>query len=148
VPRCPPNFLSNQWPNIFAHFFSRSGTKQLSPTQTQGKKAEELALHHLEAKGYRLATINYRTKLGEIDLIMERGDTIVFVEVRERNSSAYGTAAETVTLKKQKRIGKAALMFVKEKKLSHRNLRFDIVSVQNKIITHLENAFAPTGYIY
>lgn len=79
---------------------------------------------------------------------MEQGDTIVFVEVRERKSNAYGTPAESVTPTKQKRIAKAALMFIKENRLANRNIRFDIVAVQKGTITHLENAFAPTGYIY
>ena len=107
-----------------------------------------MALHHFEKKGLQLKPTNYRTQLGEIDLIMEQGDTLVFVEVRERKSNAYGTPAETVTLKKQKRIGKAALMYVKANRLADRNLRFDIVSVQNGKIAHIENAFVPTGYIY
>lgn len=79
---------------------------------------------------------------------MEQGDTIVFVEVRERTSNAYGSPAESVTPKKQKRIAKAALMFVKENCLANRYLRFDIISVQLGQITHIENAFAPAGYIY
>ena len=79
---------------------------------------------------------------------MEQGDTIVFVEVRERKSNAYGTPAESVTPTKQKRIAKAALMFIKANRLGNRNIRFDIVAVQKGTITHLENAFAPTGYIY
>jgi putative endonuclease len=107
-----------------------------------------VAQHHLEKKGYKLRARNYRIRLGEVDLIMDQGDTLVFVEVRERKSNAYGTPAETVNLKKQKRIAKAALMFVKTFSLTNRNLRFDIVSIQNGNITHLENAFSPTGYIY
>lgn len=89
---------------------------------------------------------NFTTRLGEIDLIMEKKDTLVFVEVRERKSNAYGTPAETVTTRKQARIAKAALMFVKAHFLNNRNLRFDIVSVQNGMVTHLENAFVPSGY--
>ena len=79
---------------------------------------------------------------------MDQGDTLVFVELRERKSNAYATPAETVTLKKQKRIGKAALMYFKANRLADRNHRFDIVSVQNGKIAHIENAFVPTGYIY
>lgn len=79
---------------------------------------------------------------------MDHGATLVFIEVRERKSSAYGTPAETVTLKKQKRIAKAALMYIKSNRLQNRPVRFDIVSIQNGKMSHLENAFAPTGYIY
>ena len=113
-----------------------------------GQEAETAACRHLEKKGYKLRTANYRTKLGEIDLIMDQGDNLVFVEVRKRTSNAYGTPAETVTPQKQKRIAKTALMFIKENRLADRNLRFDIVAFQNESVTHLENAFAPAGYIY
>jgi putative endonuclease len=102
----------------------------------------------LEEKGYKVRTANYRTRLGEIDLIMDHGDTVIFVEVRERKSNAYGSPAETVTAKKQNRIAKAALMYIKANRLQNRHVRFDIVSIQNENISHLENAFAPTGYIY
>ncbi len=132
------NFLRNR--------LHPQGSPHRSPTQAQGQDAEELALRHLEKKGYRLVEKNFTTRLGEIDLIMEKKDTLVFVEVRERKSNAYGTPAETVTTRKQARIAKAALMFVKAHFLNNRNLRFDIVSVQNGMVTHLENAFVPSGY--
>ena len=67
---------------------------------------------------------------------------------RQRKSNAYGSPAETVTAKKQNRIAKAALMYIKANRLQNRHVRFDIVSIQNENISHLENAFAPTGYIY
>ena len=80
--------------------------------------------------------------MGEIDLIMEKGENIIFVEVRERKSNAYGTPAESVTSRKQKRIAKAALMFVKENRLANHYLRFDIVSVQNeKSLSNQERDF-------
>lgn len=84
--------------------------------------------------------------MGEVDLILEQKETIVFVEVRERKSTSFGTPAETVTRKKQARIAKAALMFLKAKGLTRRPLRFDVVSVQSGTISHIENAFAPPGY--
>lgn len=89
---------------------------------------------------------NFSTRLGEIDLIMEKKDTLVFVEVRERQSNRYGSPAETVTPRKQARIAKAALMFIKAHHLYNKNLRFDIVAIANGAVTHLENAFAPSGY--
>jgi putative endonuclease len=120
--------------------------RQRSPTQDQGDEAEGWAQHHLEQKGYRLVERNFSTRLGEIDLIMEKKDTLIFVEVRERNSTQYGSPAETVTPRKQARIAKAALMFLKVRHLHNKNLRFDIVSISNDTLTHLENAFAPSGY--
>lgn len=114
--------------------------------QAEGKEAEIEAQRHLEKKGYRLLDSNYRTPLGEVDLVMEKGATVVFVEVRKRRSSGYGGAAESVTKKKQDRVGRAAMMYVKSKYLTGRNFRFDVVAVQGTVLTHIENAFVPTHY--
>jgi hypothetical protein len=63
----------------------------------QGSHAEERALQHLLARGLRLRERNFRTRAGEIDLIMQQGDALVFVEVRYRRSRDFGSAVETVT---------------------------------------------------
>ncbi|MBK8870244.1 MAG: YraN family protein [Elusimicrobia bacterium] len=114
--------------------------------QAEGREAEIEAQRYLEKKGYRLLDSNYRTPLGEVDLVMEKGTTVVFVEVRKRRSSGYGTAADSVTKKKQDRVGRAAMMYVKSKFLVGRNLRFDVVTIQGTELAHIENAFVPTRY--
>ncbi len=114
--------------------------------QAEGREAESEAQRHLEKKGYRLLDANYQTPLGEVDLVMEKGSTVVFVEVRKRRSSGYGTAADSVTKKKQDRVGRAAMMYVKSKFLAGRNLRFDVVAIQGTTLNHIENAFVPTRY--
>ena len=102
-----------------------------SPTQEQGFAAESAALDHLMTRGLRQVARNFRTKFGEIDLIMIEGQVLVFVEVRLRRSTAFGTGADTVTPAKQRRLIRAAKIYVAR----HHHLglpscsRFDVVSV-------------------
>lgn len=118
----------------------------LSPRQAQGRRAEILARGFLESRGLSFRAANAATPRGEVDLVMDDGDTLVFVEVRQRSSAAYGTPAETVTSAKQRRIAQAALAYVKENGLTRRPLRFDIVAVQSGICTHVPHAFVPGGF--
>ncbi len=69
-----------------------------------GDAGERLAVHHLEARGYHIRERNFRTRQGEIDIIAERDGVVVFVEVRCRRGSRMGTAAESVTPAKQRRL--------------------------------------------
>ena len=76
----------------------------------QGTAAEDLALRYLEARGLSLVTRNFRCRTGELDLIMRDGEHLVFVEVRSRRSTRYGTPAESVTRTKQQRLLRAAAL--------------------------------------
>jgi putative endonuclease len=69
-----------------------------------GDLGERIAVQHLLAKGYRIREQNFRTREGEIDIIAERGDTLVFVEVKTRRGSAFGTATEALNSAKQRRL--------------------------------------------
>lgn len=77
-----------------------------------GRAAEDRALKELSAAGLRLVARNFRCRLGEIDLVMREGDTLVFVEVRQRRNARFGDAAESVTAAKQRKLQAAAAMFV------------------------------------
>lgn len=70
----------------------------------RGDAAEARALAWLQARGLRCLARNYRCRLGEIDLIMQDGDTVVFVEVRQRRSARFGGAAASITPAKQARL--------------------------------------------
>lgn len=112
----------------------------------RGRAAEDLAASHLSAQGLRILARNYRVAGGEIDLIARHGPELVFVEVRSRRSAAFGTAAETVTATKRRRILLAAQHYLAS--LGQRTLppcRFDIVSITGALdIRHLDwlcNAF-------
>lgn len=69
-----------------------------------GQLGERLALQRLQANGYRIRETNYRCAAGEIDIIAEHDDTIVFIQVKARRGSRMGTATEAVTPRKQQRL--------------------------------------------
>ena len=77
-----------------------------------GRKAEELAAQHLEAKGMSVIERNFRAKVGEIDLIVKDGEEIVFVEVRARASRDFGGAAASVDASKQRKVVRAARVWL------------------------------------
>ena len=95
-----------------------------------GEVAEKLALNYLKKQGLRLLTCNFRTTRGEIDLVMKDNDQLVFVEVRFRQHSAYGSAAESITQQKCLRLTAAAAAYMQEQKLTNRaSARFDAVAI-------------------
>jgi len=115
--------------------------------QNTGTDAESRALDYHEKMGWSLIERNWRCKLGEIDLIFKEPDgTIVFVEVRYRSNSYYGLAQESVGSKKQIRIGRAALYYIKHKRFKDKSYRFDVTAVTPEEVTHIPNAFTPSGY--
>jgi putative endonuclease len=100
----------------------------LSSRVAQGAVAEELALRYLEARGLTLVARNFRCRLGELDLIMRDGGQLVFVEVRSRRHSRYGTPAESVTRTKQQRLLRTAAFYLQRRHLDQ-PCRFDVVAI-------------------
>lgn len=94
-----------------------------------GQGGEELALAHLTALGYRLVARNHRCPRGEVDLIVERGALLVFVEVRTRTGRAGGSPLETVGAAKQQKVVQAARDWLARAGVRERELRFDVVGV-------------------
>jgi len=85
---------------------------------------------------------NYKTNLGEIDIIAHDKNTLVFVEVKTRSSAQYGTPAESVTLFKQRKITQVAAQFLAKHQIHDAFMRFDVVEVYaDNQIEHIENAF-------
>ncbi|MHB8534413.1 MAG: YraN family protein [Sulfuricaulis sp.] len=96
----------------------------------RGRKAEELASERLQRQGLRLAARNYRSPFGEIDLVMQERDTLVFVEVRYRSNTAFGAPAETVDRHKQGRLRATAEHYLQNTpRASKKACRFDIVAI-------------------
>lgn len=112
-----------------------------------GKKAEEAACQFLLKHGLKLLLKNYYCKHGEIDLIMQDGDYVVFVEVRSRRYVQYGSALESITTPKILRLIKTADHFLQAKGWSIKyGSRFDVVAIHqnssvNSTIKWLKNAF-------
>lgn len=80
----------------------------MRPQQQRGRRGEALAAHFLTHRGYEILARNYRTRRGEIDLIARDGKTVVFVEVKARTGSRFGSPCEAVDAKKQQRLRLAA----------------------------------------
>ena len=110
-----------------------------------GKVVEKEAAEFLKTKGYKILKSNYKTKLGEIDIIAKDKDTICFVEVKGRHSLKFGQPCEAVTLKKQRQISKAAVYYLKLNNLMDSPARFDVLSIlygDNKgELSLIKNAF-------
>jgi putative endonuclease len=94
-----------------------------------GERGESMACRLLEGQGFRVLARNYRCRGGEIDVIVEEGDVLVFVEVKQRSGSSHGGGAEAVTRTKRRRIIHAARLFAARRGLSDRPIRFDVVSI-------------------
>lgn len=106
-----------------------------------GLNGENLAEARLQAQGMTTIQRRYRAEDGEIDLIMQDGETIVFVEVKARPSGRAGSGLIAVTPSKQRRMTHAALAFLLEREWMERPVRFDVVEVTRDGILHIPNAF-------
>lgn len=98
----------------------------------RGRWAEDQAAGYLQQQGLRLECRNFRCRAGEIDLIMADGPTLVFVEVRFRSSSRFGTPLDTVTRAKQRKLLVAAGVYLARNRQGHRRCRFDVLSVTKR----------------
>lgn len=118
-----------------------------------GRRGEDLAADFLKRNGYRVLLRNYKTKLGEIDIIAKDKDTLCFVEVKARYSDRCGLPQESVSQDKQKKISRLAVCFLKENNLLESKARFDVVSVAycpgSAKLDLFKNAFdLDTGYTF
>lgn len=109
-----------------------------------GSEAEQTACEWLEAKGYRLRARQFFSRWGELDLVMQDGETLVFIEVKMRRSARYGSPLEAVTARKQQRLTRSAQAYL----LQHPHqgpLRFDVVGIVFEAgqprLSHVQNAF-------
>ena len=115
-------------------------------TYETGLWGEDFAAEYLKEKlGMVLLEQRYRTKRGEIDLIMTDGDTVVFVEVKTRRTGETGNGLSAVNLAKQKRITQAATLYLMQKNWLRKAVRFDLVEIHGFEVIHIPNAFQPYG---
>ncbi len=122
---------------------SISGVKMDQRKRT-GRRGEELAAAHLAAKGYRIIARNWRCRAGELDIVAQFEDVLVFVEVRARQGDQFGPAEESITPAKQARLIELAQTYLQETATSQQPWRIDVVAIQLGSglphINHLENA--------
>ena len=112
---------------------------------TIGQQAEQWASEYLQQQGLQLVTTNYHCRRGEIDLIMHDHDTLVFVEVRYRKTSTFGSALESVDHRKQKKLIVTAEHYLQKNTASFSHYRFDVIAISpeqsHPNITWVKDAF-------
>jgi putative endonuclease len=111
-----------------------------------GKLGESVAREELIRRGYAILATRYRTRFGEIDIVSEKDDVVVFVEVKARRSGRFGLAAEAIPVWKRRRIGAMALDYLAWSRRLNQRCRFDVVAIDGfgtdkQTITVIENAF-------
>ena len=102
----------------------------MNQRQQTGRLGEQLAQRHLAGEGYKILQANYRASGGEIDLIAEKGEEIVFVEVKTRRGLAHGSPEESITPRKQQHIIAAAQEYLQATGNEERNWRIDVVAIE------------------
>ncbi len=106
-----------------------SYTKNKKTAVSIGALGEEAAALAIKKKGYKIIERNYRTKMGEIDLIAKDGEYTCFVEVRLRKTNDYGSPADTIGQEKQRKIIKTATIYAIENNIYDTPIRFDVVLI-------------------
>jgi len=115
------------------------------PTQPFGRHGEQLAVNHLQAAGYEIVTTNWRCSLGEIDIIAQKDNILVFVEVRSRHAETTEASFESVNTRKQTKLAAVANDYIDAHKLDDMVWRIDVIGVAiprsgEAIIEHVEDA--------
>ena len=109
-----------------------------------GISCERKAYSYLKGLGYEILNLNYKNKIGEIDIIAKDGNTIVFVEVKGRLTRQFGDPLEAINMRKQNKIRQVATVYLIQNNLINTPVRFDAISVlgeDDAEIRHIKNAF-------
>ena len=109
-----------------------------------GKTGEEIGTKYLIKNGYRIIIRNFRCRQGEIDIIAQDKNEIVFIEVKTRKNTNYGYPIDAVDKRKQKHILNASKYYIYINKLEKKNIRFDVIEIYKKdkfYINHIKNIY-------
>ncbi|MEI8015646.1 MAG: YraN family protein [Nitrospira sp.] len=122
----------------------------LDPRRRLGQEGESAAEEYLRHKGYRIVARNLRSSVGELDLVVEDGQVLVFVEVKARRTDAFGGAIHAVHQRKQEKLIRLAAQYLTRHHIKDRLCRFDVVLLQGtdtvgSQIEHIQNAFEVSG---
>jgi putative endonuclease len=125
--------------------------RRFFPRRSLGERGERAAVRFLRRRRYKILARGDRSKWGELDVIAADGRTVVFVEVKTRETDQQGHAAEAVDIDKQRRLTRLAVMYLKRHGLLEHAARFDVVAVTwppgawFPKIEHFKNAFEAAG---
>jgi len=106
-----------------------------------GATAEERAADALYRRGYQVIERNYRCKVGELDIVAREGPTLVFVEVRSRQSGTFGSALDAVGWRKQAKVSRVAAYYISVRRPRFETARFDVVAITGEEIVVVKDAW-------
>ena len=106
-----------------------------------GRAGEKRACEFLKKKGFKILETNYKTFVGEIDIIALDKEVLVFIEVKTRMDDAFGNPSEAVNRKKQEKYIKVASEYLQKNKKTESLCRFDVIEIQDGEINHIIDAF-------
>ncbi|MDE6189903.1 MAG: YraN family protein [Clostridia bacterium] len=116
-------------------------------TKEAGIEGENTAVKYLKKSGYKILERNFSVKTGEIDIIAQDKNYIVFVEVKARESLKFGSPIESVTRQKVRSIVRTAQCYLRRKNMNNAYCRFDVIEVLRGEVNHVKNAFEmSSGY--
>jgi putative endonuclease len=118
-----------------------------APHLLTGRRGEAQAEQFLKKAGLKIIARNVRVGYDELDLIVQQGDTLVFVEVKTRANEDFGRPVAAVNRAKRRKLSRAAMHFMKNRKLRPPYIRFDVIEVvgEKPVIRHIQNAFQLEG---
>jgi len=127
-------------------FFPGSSRRNGEGETGTGRSGEDMAVSYLQRRGYTVLARNYRQRFGEIDVVAEKGDTLVFVEVKTRRNDRYGSPLEAVDQRKQRKLARMAQDYISRHNMEDRAARFDVLAVyilgdSRHEIEHIRDAF-------
>ena len=106
-----------------------TGQKNGDQKRRLGRRGEDIAVGHLQRRGYVIVARNWRCSAGEIDIVAQEGETLAFVEVRTRRGERFGTPEESITPDKQARLVTLAETYLQEEDLPDVAWRIDVVGI-------------------
>ena len=109
--------------------------------RSRGRWGEDLAASMYLRQGYEILDRNWRSKTGELDLILKLGETFVFSEVKARRNDNFGPASGAVGVAKQRRIRQLAVEWLRAHDIGAESIRFDVVAITGAEIELIEDAF-------
>jgi len=124
--------------------------KNMNPSAALGRRAEDIAHRYLQRAGIVVVARNYRMASGggEIDLVGWESDTLVFIEVKSRQTDEYGAPDRAIGFQKEARLYRAAREYSRHAEVSWEKVRFDTVSIlftSPPSVTHIRDAFGPSA---
>ncbi|MBP1749283.1 MAG: uncharacterized protein H6Q52_1822 [Deltaproteobacteria bacterium] len=113
----------------------------VSDRRLTGNEGEDRAAAILTEQGYKIISKNFRSPFGEIDIIAEDKDYLVFIEVKRRRGHSFGTSFEAIDSRKKLHIIRSAQIYLKANHCLYRRIRFDVVGIDGDNVKVIKHAF-------